>query len=518
MLMSGWKRALTAVFAGAFAVLALPPFGYFAAMFVSFTLLVFLLDGASGNPDRNRLMRLGPAFLIGWLFGLGYMVAGLWWIGNALLVEAEAYAWALPLAIIGLPALLALFYGLAGAIARIFWYDGFGRIAGLAFAIGLTEWLRSFLFTGFPWNEIGQGLMPTPLMMQSIKLVSSYGMNVIAVLVFASPALIATKKGMRTGLSLAVVLLAAHAGFGAWELRRAHDAPAPTGPLVRLVQPMIDQSRKINDSDRTAIFEDHLALTAQKPADGGKTPDFVIWPETSVPFILTQNPDALSRIAEVLDDGQILMAGAVRAEDMGAGAAPRYYNSIYMIDGKGQILSAYDKVHLVPFGEYLPFESLFDMMGMKAVAAMPGGFSAAPDHRLLEAPDGRKFYPLICYEVIFASAMQPVARDADAIVNITNDGWFGATPGPWQHFFQARLRAVESGLPVIRNSNSGVSAIISPTGEVASGMDFGLRGVIDVSLPPKVAPIVNEETRTMNFWLLELFAFLIAIYSRVRPC
>lgn len=512
MLMSGWRRAFIAVMAGAFGAFALAPFGFFAAMFVSFPLLVFLLDGASGDPRRAFLIRLWPAFQIGWLFGFGYLVAGLWWVGNALLVEADAFAWALPLAVFGLPAVLALFFGFAGALARAFWQDGFGRIAALAFAIGLSEWLRGFLFTGFPWNEIGQGLMPSPLMMQSIKVVSTNGMTVIAVFIFASPALIATKKGMKAGLGIALILSVGHLGFGAWELKQ--EAPAPTQKIIRLVQPMIGQSRKINDQDRRAIFEEHLALTSASPRHGQRRPDYIIWPETSIPFILMKNLDALVRIAEVLEDGQVLIAGAVRMEEASKGMAPRYYNSIYMLDSQGRVLGTYDKVHLVPFGEYLPFEEFFNSIGLSAVAAMPGGFSATPRHSFLTAPEGLIFYPLICYEIIFGSAVAAAIDKVDAIVNITNDGWFGMTPGPWQHFHQARLRAVETGIPVIRTSNSGISAIISSDGKYLSGLDYSVRGHLDLTLPGKSVPVWSAVQRTLNFWLLMALAFMVALYSR----
>jgi apolipoprotein N-acyltransferase len=141
---------------------------------------------------------------------------------------------------------------------------------------------------------------------------------------------------------------------------------------------MIDQSAKMDsDADRAAIFEKHLKLSAEAPKDGGRKPDIIVWPETAIPFILTDNQDALTRIADTLDDNQVLIAGAVRAEDMGPGNPPRYYNSIYMIDGRGQIIAASDKVHLVPFGEYMPFESVLSEFGIQNIVEMPGGFSAA---------------------------------------------------------------------------------------------------------------------------------------------
>ena len=221
-------------------------------------------------------------------------------------------------------------------------------------------------------------------------------------------------------------------------------------------------------------------------------------------------------IADVLQDGQVLIAGAVRTENDSAVQAPRYYNSIYVIDSQGQIIGAADKVHLVPFGEYLPFESFWNRIGLTSIAAeIPGGYSAAPRHHILTMPDGTKLLPLVCYEVIFPDETAEFADQADAIVNLTNDGWFGYTPGPWQHFFQARLRAVETGLPVIRNSNSGISALINARGEIISGLDFQSKGYLDVALPAKIVPFLNSTTRATYFWLLECLLVLIAFFTRL---
>ena len=515
ILSSGLKRFLIALIAGALTSLSQPPFGIFAIGFLTLPILLWLVDGASGDPDRSLLRRRLPSFWVGWSFGLGYFVAGLWWTGAALLVEADEFAWALPLAILGLPAYLALFYGLATFLARMIWTDGLTRLFALAAAFGFAEWLRATVLTGFPWNAIGYAVMPSPVMMQSVAVVGGFAMNTLAVLVFAAPALIFTGRGGRMAAGLAVVLLAAHVGYGAYRLEQAKDAADETARKVRIVQPMIDQAAKIDDRERGRIFEKHLKLTVEKPKDGGKRPDYVIWPETSIPFILTQNPDALVRIADALEDGQILIAGAVRTENDGAGTPTRYYNSAYMIDSQGQIIAAADKVHLVPFGEFLPFEEFLNRLGLNAIAALPGGYSAAPRYQLLTAPDGTKLLPLICYEVIFPTESAAEAGAADAIVNLTNDGWFGRTPGPWQHFHQARIHAVETGLPVIRNSNSGISAIIDGHGRVVTGLDFGAVGVIDGPLPPRITAPAADFSRVFYFWLLELSLILAPIFTRL---
>jgi len=518
ILVWGFKRALLTILAGAIGVLALPPFGFFAAMFVSFTLLVWLLDGVAAGPDSGLLGRLWPAFFTGWLFGFGYFVAGLWWLGHALLIDADEFAWALPLAILGLPAFLAVFYGVATVLARILWSDGMGRIAALAFSFGILEWLRSFLFTGFPWNAIGYGAMPIPLMMQSAHVVGLLGVTVLAVFVFAAPALLGTRQGRVPGIGLAILIAAAHFGYGYYALGQP-EAPiidAKTAPVVRIVQPSIDQETKMDTAaDRAAIFDKHLALSVQPPANGGKRPDIIVWPETAVPFILTDNRDALARIADQLEDDQILITGAVRVEDMGPGVEPRYYNSIYVIDGRGQITGASDKTHLVPFGEYVPFEHILSYLGIENVVELPGGFSAATKRQLLTMPDGVKFYPLICYEIIFPNEMTSVIRQADAILNVTNDGWFGDTPGPYQHFQQARVRAVEQGLPLIRSANTGISAFVDAHGRVLSGIDYNQQGFIDTTLGGATVSRIDDKARKTYFWLIIGAVGMIAAISRM---
>ncbi|TCL72216.1 apolipoprotein N-acyltransferase [Rhizobium sp. BK251] len=518
ILVWGLRRVALAILAGAIGVLALPPFGFFAAMFVSFTLLVWLLDGAAASPGSGLFRRLWPAFLTGWLFGFGYFVAGLWWLGHALMIDAEEFAWALPFAIFGLPAFLAIFYGLACVVARLLWSDGLGRIAALAVGFGALEWLRSVVLTGFPWNAVGYGAMPVPLMMQSAHVIGLAGVTTLAVFVFAAPALLGTKQGAKLGVSVAALLFLAHLGYGAYALYLT-PAPQPASakaPVVRLVQPSIDQMEKMDsDADRAAIFERHLQLSKEPPANGAKRPDIIVWPETSLPFILTENRDALARIAETLDDDQILITGAVRAEDMGPGNPPRYYNSVYVIDGRGQIVAASDKVHLVPFGEYVPFEDLLMQFGVQNVVEMPGGFSAAASRSLLNLPDGLKLYPLICYEIIFPDEMTGDIGNANAILNLTNDAWFGSTPGPFQHFQQARVRAVETGLPLIRSANSGISAVVDSHGRVVTGLGLNDQGFID-------APFGGVSARPAGSWMRQMYSGLllgllafVALFSRM---
>ncbi len=488
ILCSGWRRALAAFLAGAVATLTQAPYDIFVAGFLSFPVLVWLLDGAVAHAHAGPLRRLWPAAFVGWAFGFGYFVAGLWWIGAALLVDADQFAWAIPLAVLGFPAFLALFYAVATVIARLFWSDGIGRLFALALGFGCAEWLRTFLFTGFPWNAIGYAAMPVPLAMQSVAVTGLVAMCALTVFVFAAPALLIGGRLWRGGMVLAALLVAAHLSYGWWVLSRAPDPAEDHGALaVRLVQPSIEQSLKWDNAERRSIFDRHIALTVQPPAAGKPKPDVIVWAETAVPYILTSTPEALAQIGQSLADGQTLLAGVVREEKTPGGGEPRYYNSLYAIDHQGQIVDAADKVHLVPFGEYLPFEGLLRRLGLQEVVEMPGGFTAGATRRTLPV-HGASLLPLICYEAIFPDELTYSGAKPTAIVNITNDGWYGDTPGPYQHFRQAQIRAVEQGLPLIRAANNGLSGVVDAYGRITDGLALNAVGVVDAYLPSPHAP------------------------------
>ncbi|WP_436115218.1 apolipoprotein N-acyltransferase [Phyllobacterium sp. LjRoot231] len=500
ILLSGWRRVALAFLMGALASFALPPYDFFAVCFVSFPVLVWLIDGAVDNAGAGPIRRLLPAAMVGWWFGFGYFVFGLWWIGNALLVDAVNFAWAIPFAILGLPAVLAIFYAFATALARLLWSDGLGRVLALAFGFGIAEWLRSFVLTGFPWNAIGYAAMPVPVLMQSSVIVGLLAMNVLAVIVFSMPALLAGRRGLKTGTVLALVLISAHVGFGVYRLNNAK--VEAKGLQVRVVQPSIPQDLKWDTDARRGIIDKYLAMTGEAPKDGKPKPQLIVWPETAVPYILTKTPEALKSIADVLMDDQVLLAGAIRMEEPGGSDAALYYNSIYAIDAEGEITGAVDKVHLVPFGEYVPLENILRRFGISEVIELPGGFTAATTRRSLAVGNNFTALPLICYEAIFPAEMSYEGPRADAIVNVTNDAWYGDTPGPYQHFRQAQLRAVEQGLPLVRAANNGLSAVIDPYGRIIDALALNAVGVIDVALPTKVELPIREGARHFQFWIV----------------
>lgn len=511
ILLWGWRRAMAAFLAGAFAALAQSPFDFLATCFVSFPVLVWLLDGAAGAPGESLSRRISRPFLIGWWFGFGYLVAGLWWIGNALLVEADLFAWALPLAILGLPALLAIFYGAATALARLLWSDGIGRIAALAFAIGLAEWLRTFLFTGFPWNAIGQAAMPIPLLMQSAGIVGMVGMNVLAVFVFSVPALLASHRGRSIGFGIAAIIAVLHVSYGALRLAQAEASPE-TLIHVRLVQPSIDQSLKWDASVRDRIFQTYLDMSGQPPADGKPRPDLIVWPETSVPFILSRQPDALMALGHLVEEGQTLLAGAVRVE--GDSADARYYNSVVAINAEGETYDAVDKIRLVPFGEYLPFSDVLSRIGLRRLVESVSDFSPGAQRRGIEGAGGVTALPFICYEIIFPGIAGYGDASADLILNITNDAWFGDTPGPYQHFRQAQIRAVEAGRPLVRAANNGISGVVDGYGRIIDAFAVDAIGVLDVAVPRQRLTSPFAQPQILGMIILVL-AGLVASAARL---
>ncbi|NDV86390.1 apolipoprotein N-acyltransferase [Aurantimonas aggregata] len=534
LLVAGWRRALLTFGAGALATLALPPFNFPAVGFISFPLLVWLIDGAAFDPSRSLPRRLLPVFATGWLFGFGYFVADLWWLGAAMLVDAAEFAVFIPLAVLGLPAILAIYYGVAAALARLLWSDSAYRVFALAAAFGLVEYLRAFLFTGFPWNEIGVMAAPVPLLMQTASLVGVHGLTLLAVIVFSAPAVLVDRRGRMATLAVAAVLLVLHVGFGAWQLA-THPTEFVDGVNVRVVQPNIQQTQKWQDSYAETIFERHIRLTETRadPAaitgasasaaaaesavtDAPATRTLVIWPESAFPFLLTERPDAIARIADTLLPGETLIAGAARLEGDIEDVSSRVYNSVYVIDDNGEIIDARDKVHLVPFGEYLPFQTFFEGLGVSQLADMPGGFSPGAVRSRVPLDGAPSFLPLICYEIIFPGeidAGSPETRPG-FLVNDTNDAWYGATPGPYQHLRLAELTAVALGLPLVRSANTGISVVNDSNGRQIGGLALGSTGTVEVALPEAGAPTAYASFGSAPFWLSWIAALAAGLLSR----
>ncbi|MBZ8133649.1 apolipoprotein N-acyltransferase [Afifella sp. IM 167] len=511
----GWRRRLIALLAGALSAFAQPPFFLFPLLWVSLPVLVLLLDGAVSVRVKGLGGRLLSSFGAGWWFGFGYFLAGLWWIGAAFLVEADEFAWLMPFAVVLLPAGLAIFWGFGAAFAQLLWSTSPWRIFALAAGIGGAEWLRGHLFTGFPWNAIGYTLTAGDVMMQSASLANVYALGFLAVVIFAAPASLVRIGGRNSLLPslLAVALFLGLAGYGLARLGLSRDNPV-NSLHIRIVQPAIDQAQKWLPENKEAVFERYLSMSQEEVDGQGLTEGtLLVWPETALPFALTEEPGALTAIADILPANARLVTGAARAED---GPDGRFvFNSVYIVDDSGTIVAAYDKVHLVPFGEYLPLQGVLERLGLEQLTRVRGGFTPGPRRRTLLLENGPPFVPLICYEIIFPGEV--LAGDGTRpgfLLNVTNDAWFGRTPGPYQHLHQARVRAVEEGLPIVRSANTGISAVIDSYGRLLKRGPLGDKAVLDGTLPQAIdAPAAARLGSTAALIHL-LICFFVAFVAK----
>jgi len=493
----GWKRAAIALVAGALSSLAMAPFNAWPVLFLTFPVMVWLIDGAGAGRGRG----VPAAAMAGWWFGFGYFVPGLYWLGYAFLVDAQTFAWLMPFAVLGLPAYLALFTAAGFALARLIWTRDASRVIALAASLTLSEWLRGHVLTGFPWNAFGYALTEPLALAQTASLIGLWGLTFLSVAIFASPAVLidGTSRGRRPWIAplVALVLLVAMGIFGGVRL-----ALRPTTSVakvkLRIMQPNLQQDVRFNYAAKAEVMQKYLTLSdrASGPQSTGvRDASILIWPESAFPFFLTREADAMAQIAELLPKGTVLITGSVRAPDVPPGTRiTRAYNSIYVIDHDGSVLSAYDKLHLVPFGEYLPFQDWMEKLGFVQLTKVQGGFIAGTRRRTMEIPNAPGALPLICYEAVFPGDVASRDDRPGWIVNLTNDGWFGISTGPYQHLQQARLRAIEEGLPLVRAANTGISAVVDPLGRIVARLGLGVEGVLDSSLPSAIAPTIYSRS------------------------
>ena len=519
MLAWGWRRAAIAFGAGAMSALALAPLDFWPLLFLTFPVLVWLIDGAAAG----RLGGLPSAAVAGWWFGFGYFLAGLYWIGHAFLVDAHIFGWLLPLAVIGMPAGLALFTAFGAALARALWTRGAVRVLSLAVALTFAEWLRGHVLTGFPWNSYGYALTGPLALAQSAALIGIWGLTFLAVAIFATPALFADEREdtRRPWLPLiaGVAVLCALAAYGATRLARTPPAFVDNVRL-RIMQPNLQQDEKFNYTARQEVMKRYIALSDRSTgpqSTGVRDVTHLIWPESAFPFFLTREAEALAQIADLLPQGTVLITGAVRAPEPAPGAPiSKAYNSIYVIDHDGSVLSVYDKVHLVPFGEYLPFQEFLERLGLMQLTKVQGGFIPGTRRRAMSVPRAPSFLPLICYEIIFPGEAVPRGERPGWLVNLTNDGWFGISSGPYQHLQQARVRAIEEGLPLVRAANTGISAVVDPLGRIVNSLPLGTEGVLDAPLPRRIGPTIYARAGDGVAALIFLAAIFVVVRNRMR--
>ncbi|MDQ0465206.1 apolipoprotein N-acyltransferase [Caulobacter ginsengisoli] len=501
-----WVLRGLALAAGLAAALAHPPFGLLPGL-LGYAVLLWLVDEA---PSRKS------AFLRGWLAGLGYFALSMWWIAEAFLVDAANQGWMAPIAVTLMAGGLALFWGAAMAVYRAINPKGLARLLVFAGVLALFEWLRGHVLTGLPWNLVGETWRAGSAMSQTASLVGAYGLTWLTLAIAAAPALLiapADKRRARIAVGAAALALAGLWIFGALAL--AAKAPPATGPLVRIVQANVPQLAKYDAQSFAGIVDRYIRGTV---APAKTTPDVVIWSEGAIPAAIDEYlaPGTWTRdaIQAALKPGQVLIVGAYRID------GPRYYNSLAVVrrDADGLTpIGLYDKYRLVPFGEFMPLDSVMGRIGFKKLVHVGDGFSIGPRPRPLTPPGLPAFQPLICYESLYPGFTREGAARTGVtprwIVNVSNDAWFGTTSGPLQHLNLASYRAIEEGLPMVRVTPTGVSALIDARGRILRRLEQGQEGVIDARLPaPLAAPTLFRRLGDWCFFAL----LLISLAAGVR--
>jgi apolipoprotein N-acyltransferase len=464
-----WGRLVFATMAGAAMTLGQAPISLPWGLFAAVPVLVWLIDAAPGPR---------AAALAGWGAGFGYFVTGLYWIGHAFLVDAEQFAWMMPFAVTLLPAFLGLFWAAAFALARRIWPQGrWWRVLALAACVTLVEFARSNVLTGFPWGLPGYVWVETPVM-QAAAWAGPYGMTFLTLALTPLVLVGAVARKIVPGL-MAIGCVAALWLVGQNTIGDKASLSATDGPVLRIVQPNAAQTLKWQPEHAAVFYDRLLAATTAPPDPSLGAPAAVIWPETAVTFLPAYQPERRAEIAAAAGGAPVILGAlhGVRRD-----GEEQWFNTLTAILPDGGIGPRYDKHHLVPFGEYLPYEGVLGLIGLRQLVRQ-GGFTPGAGPQLMEIPGLPPFSPLICYEMIFPDQVVPAGQRPGWLLQVTNDGWFGSFGGPQQHLAQARIRAIEQGLPVVRAANTGISAMIHPDGRVLAQIPLQTDGYRDLRLP-----------------------------------
>lgn len=495
---------LAAFLGGWLAVAALPPFYILPVLFVSFPLLLWII---------NHSPSAGRAFRAGYYFGFSFFAFGFSWIGNALLLDAAAFGWLLPIAFLA----SGFFFGLFIAIpAWLSWYfkNGIARYIAFAALWVVFEWLRSFFLSGFPWNLLGSVLVFSDSLIQAASLGGTYLLSLLVLLAAGAPALwLNCRKPAALVYSAGIpaTIFIFLAVFGS--LRIAAHPYQPSDTVIRLVQPAIPQTLKWHPAVLEQNLEKHIKMS-QLP--GYDRVDFVIWSETAFPFPLEMDIYHRQLLQYAVPPEGYLITGALRYQcPSEQNRRCDTYNSMFVLDDSGKIIDYYDKSHLVPFGEYIPLRRFLPSW-IRPIANAVGSFETGSGPKVINIPGQPSLGGLICYEVIFPHRILDSANRPQWLVNLTNDGWYGDSAGPRQHLAATKLRAAEEGITIARSAGSGISALISPLGIVIGQISLHQEGILDLNLPlqPQFSTTYSRVGNSVTLFLCILLLSFAFWHSR----
>lgn len=487
---------------GSLTAFAFAPYKQIWTIFLAFPYLFYFLSKT--NTKKN-------AFFYGWIFGFGQFVFGLHWISNAFITKSVDLIWLVPIGILGFPFVLAFFTGLMGLVYHLLFRNYLKHIdlrSVFCFACVwyFFEYLRSTLFTGFPWNLMGYAFWPFDSILQTTYIYGIFGLSFLTVLWASLPYFLCKAKThfIRIGVFLFLCLTIGGAYF--YGEKRLEDHPIELSDyypdvMLRLVQGNIAQDYKWEPR----LAYEHLKIHKDlSKSENWENITHIIWPETAVPFTLNQDQNCRDALCEIIPlKGHLIVGGNRYDKDHVSGVFKRW-NSLYALNAQGEIEGFYDKQHLVPFGEYTPLKGVLPIDKL-----VEGGLDFSPGRTssVLTLKNLPPFRPLVCYEVIFSDEVPDLHNRAKWFLNITNDGWYGNSAGPYQHLQMTRIRAIENGMPLLRVANTGISAVVDSYGRMLQTLSYGVRGIIDTKLP-KPLPVKNVYFLLWD-WFFVVIRFLI---------
>ena len=536
--LSPFKAFMLSLVCGILTVFAFAPFYFWPVFILVISLLVWLVDGA-----RTREKWGKAVFMRGWAYGIGFTLASMHWTAQPFLVNPEQHLAFIWMPLILLPAGLGLFFGLGTLLAGRFWSRTPARVFAFATALTFTELLRGTVFGGFPWNWSGMIWEPGSPVSQMASLFGLWGLSALTFLLAAAPAAMADYRREGSDFNRIFPLMVSAVIFAsgwAWGTGRIMTNPTTEGAAVRIVDVEVRQDDKyptdpegrpvvtqqLRSQAATNVLRAYLIGTGDDFQD---EPRLVVWPEAALPLPLLQDPNALDAVALRLGE-RSLIAGTARV-DRYAEPQPEWYNSLAIIDARSRMRGAnaiYDKNRLVPFGELsaadiIPFgHSISGILPGALQQMATAGFTPGPEGSPLELNDGRSFVPLICYEALFPGLVQRTLGEADFLVNISIDSWFGTGIGPEQHYSQARYRAIETGRPLVRAANLGYSGVVDVYGrEVQSNISANMVEDLPVKVIDTIVPDYTVDTlfnQWSSYWtwlMLILMNMVTFFYYRI---
>ena len=405
-------------------------------------------------------------------FGAGLGVTGMNWLAYTMTLEGSDYKWLVPIIWVSFGLFFGLYYGLTAFLAS-FSRPGVSRWLAFAGWFGVIEWVRSWAFSGFPWNSVGNIWNGTLPILQSVSIIGVYGLGILTVLIFTTPFFGRKLKPTLLALGALGILYA----FGTWRL---YDAQKETvwGVRLRVVQPNIPCTLKW--SPRHA--RENLSKMIHLSKENNDQITHVIWPESAFSFLINTDEQDRLQLMPAMRQGAALITGAMRAVTQ---KPLTIANSLVVLDDLTNIRSYFDKAHLVPFGEYTPLRGI---LPLEKFVPFESDITAGPGPRTIPVINAGPAAPMVCYEAIFSGEVVDKTKRPQWLINVTNDGWYGMSAGPHHHFAMAQTRAVEEGLPLVRSANTGISAVVDGYGQILDKLDLGTEGVIDADLPQALSP------------------------------